>query len=129
MRHGERGSAALVVLLSVGLVGASLAALGALAILYGARVEASAAADAAALAAAVATFPPASRADPVDEAARLAAANGARLVSCECTVDASLATRVALVIVARDVTVPFFDSLEVRAGARAEFDPVAWLGP
>lgn len=129
MRNGERGSATLGVLLVTGLLGASLVALGSVTVLYGARVEAGNAADAAALAAAVASYPPVGAEAPIAEAERLAAANGARLVRCVCPVDPTLSTRVAEVLVETEVSVPFFGALGVRAAARAEFDPMAWLGP
>jgi hypothetical protein len=117
-----------VVALLVAISMAALVGLGSLAVLYGVRAEANNAADAAALAAAVATYPPAGAGDPLAEAARYAGVNGAVLVSCDCRVDASLAVRSATVLVEKKVTVPFFGTLGVRAGATGEFDPIAWLG-
>ena len=59
-----------------------------------ARLQASAAADAAALAAAPVTFRRfGSAGTPIDEAARFAVANGARLVTCRCPVDRPAASR------------------------------------
>jgi secretion/DNA translocation related TadE-like protein len=124
----DRGSATLVVALLVAMVMVALVGLGSLTVLYGVRAEANNAADAAALAAAVATYPPAGAGDPRSEAARYAGANGAVVVSCDCPIDFGLETRSATVIVEKKVTVPFFGALGVRAGATGEFDPVAWLG-
>jgi secretion/DNA translocation related TadE-like protein len=124
----DRGSATVVAVMLVGLVMAALVGLGSLTVLYGVRAEANNAADAAALAAAVATYPPAGAGDPRAEAARYAAANGAVVVSCDCPIDSRLDVRSAMVIVEKEVTVPFFGTLKVRAGATGEFDPVAWLG-
>jgi secretion/DNA translocation related TadE-like protein len=128
MNREERGSATLVVVFVLGLVLTAVIGLGSLAILYGARTEASIAADAAALAAAVATYPPAGAGTPQAEASRYATANGAVVVTCTCTVDPSFASRTVTVIVEKEVSVPFFGTLRVKAGARGEFDPVAWLG-
>lgn len=124
----DRGSATVVAALLVTMVMAALVGLGSLTVLYGVRSEANTAADAAALAAAVATYPAAGAGDPRAEAARYAAANGAEVVSCDCPVDPSLEVRSATVVVEKKVTVPFFGTLGVRAGATGEFDPVAWLG-
>ena len=128
MIDADRGSATVVAALLVAIVMVTLVGLGSLTVLYGVRAEANTAADAAALAAAVATYPPAGADDPRAEAARYAGANGAVVVSCECVIDSGLETRSATVIVEKKVTVPFFGTLGVRAGATGEFDPVAWLG-
>jgi hypothetical protein len=37
--------------------------------------------------------------------------------------------RTVIVIVELRAKVPFFGVLPIRAGASAEFDPIAWLGP
>lgn len=124
----DRGSATVVVALIMAILLVAVVGLGSLTVLYGVRAEAHNAADAAALAAAVGTYPPAGAGDPFAEAARYAAANGALVVSCECAIDSSLGVRSATVIVEKEVTVPFFGTLGVRAGATGEFDPVAWLG-
>jgi hypothetical protein len=128
MKPGEHGSATVLVATIVGLVLTAVIGLGSLTILYGARTEAGTAADAAALAAAVATYPPAGAGTPGAEAARYATANGAVVVSCTCTVDPSFAIRTVTVIVEKQVSVPFFGTLGVKAGATGEFDPLAWLG-
>ena len=97
--------------------------------LYGAKAQAENAADAAALAAAVATYPPAAGAEPVSSAADIAARNGARLLRCECAVDGRLVARTVLVVVSIGARVPIFGAVTVRASSRAEFDPGEWLGP
>ncbi len=110
------------------LVGVAMIALGALASLYGARVHASTAADAAALAAAVGTYPAAGAGDPVSEAKRYARMNGATLTECHCPIDRTLSVRQVRVIVEMKVPVPVFGVIPIWAGANAEFDPALWLG-
>lgn len=100
-----------------------------LGVVYAARAQAQNAADASALAAAVATYPDAADRSPRASARMAAAANEARLVSCRCPVDPSVEARVARVVTEVAVEVPVFGELEVRAAARAEFDPLLWLGP
>jgi secretion/DNA translocation related TadE-like protein len=128
VKQGEHGSATILAAMVIGLVLAAVIGLGSLTILYGAKTEASTAADAAALAAAVATYPPAGAGTPGAEASRYATANGAVVVSCVCAVNPSFATRTVTVIVEKQVSVPFFGTLGVKAGATGEFDPLAWLG-
>ena len=113
----------LVATAAIGMIG-----VGSLASLYAARNHASTAADAAALAAAVATYPPAGAESPMVEARRYARLNAATLHSCQCPVDSTMKVRVVTVIVELKANVPLFGVLPVRAGARAEFDPRAWLG-
>lgn len=103
----------------------SVAGLGAL---YAARVNAQTAAEAAALAAAVSTYPPASTADPVQTARHVASENGAGLLRCNCAPDSSLAVRVVEVVTVVIARVPVLGEWDVHAVARAEFDPVRWLG-
>lgn len=124
----EKGSATVVGLFLVAAVGVGMIALGSLASLYAARAQASAAADASALAAAVATYTPAGAGDPLVEARRFARINGSVVKQCDCPIDLSLRPRTVMVIVERKIKVPFFGVLPIRAGARAEFDPGAWLG-
>lgn len=128
MTGADRGSGTVVAATLIAMVLTAVVGLGSLTILYGVRSEANTAADAAALAAAVATYPPAGAGDPHAEAARYAGVNGAVVVSCDCAVDLSLEVRSATVVVEKKVTVPFFGTLGVRAGATGEFDPVLWLG-
>lgn len=93
------------------------------------RERVSTAAEAAALAAAVATFPPAGRGNPIAAAGEIAAANGAELISCSCPVDSTFAPRTVEVTTEVTVEVPIFGLLTVGQKARAEFDPQLWLGP
>lgn len=114
------GVAALVMLLAMGLglVGAVLRA----------RVEATAAADAAALAAAPVTFLPfGALGTPAEEAARFAAANGATLLACDCPLDPSWNPRTVSVEVSRRVTLGGVGLLTVTAKSRAEFVPALLL--
>ena len=113
------------VIVIVAVVGTTVAALG---MLYAARAQATNAADAAALAAAVATYPSVGRDDPRSAAEHAAEANGAGLVGCECPVDSSLDARTVEVVTAIRVDVPIFGEVTVRAASRAEFDPMRWLG-
>ncbi len=94
-----------------------------------ARLQASAAADAAALAAAPVTFRPfGSAGSPIDEAARFAVANGARLVTCRCPVDPSWSPREVEVVVAVSVDLMVFGATEAQARSRAEFIPIELVG-
>ena len=97
-------------------------------VVFAARSQAVTGADAAALAAAVATYPSAATAPPGQVAASVARANGATLISCSCRVDLSMQKRVVTVVVAIPVDAPILGRLSIRAGARAEFDPRLWLG-
>ncbi len=115
--------AGVIALLSVVIV--ATASLG---VAYSARVQANIAADAGALAAAVATYPGTGRQSPEKEAQAVVARNGARLVSCVCRVDPALRIRAVLVITAMVVDVPVFGDLEIMGVSRAEFDPRLWLG-
>ena len=115
--------AGVIALLSVVVV--ATASLG---VAYSARVQANIAADAGALAAAVATYPGTGRQSPAKEAQAVVARNGARLVSCACPVDPALDIRAVLVITAMVVNVPVFGDLEIMGVSRAEFDPRLWLG-
>lgn len=108
--------AAFVALLAVGI--------GDVALLIGAQLQAAAAADAAALAAAPVTFDAfGARAGPAAEARRFAEANGARLLRCRCPVDRSWEPRTVVVEVARSVSVPGWGRVTVRAVSTAEFEP------
>ena len=115
--------AGVVALLSVVVV--ATASLG---VVYSARVQANMAADAGALAAAVASYPGTSRQSPFKEAQAVVIKNGARLVSCTCPVDPALNIRAVLVVTAMVVSVPVFGDLEIKGVSRAEFDPRLWLG-
>jgi hypothetical protein len=97
-------------------------------LLLSAREQAHTAAEAAALASAVATYPPAGPGSPIALAVEYARRNGTRLVSCRCPVDGSGRPRTVTVTTALDVYVPVFGQVTVRASARSEFDPGLWLG-
>jgi hypothetical protein len=93
------------------------------------RVEATAAADAAALAAAPVTFRAfGAQGTPTEEAARFASLNGARLVTCTCPVDRSWGPRTVVVQVARTVRLWPVGTVTVTAQSRAEFVPALLLG-
>lgn len=125
----ERGSATVVGLLLAAIFGFGLISVGSLAALYSARVHAGTAADAAALAAAPATYPPTGGLlTPDEEARRYAALNGAVVKRCVCQVDRTLRPRRVTVIVEIKVKLPIFGVMGVKAGATSEFDPVLWLG-
>lgn len=105
-----------------------LVATGALALAYATRNKAITAADATALAAAVATYPPAGRGAPSQEARGTALLNRANLISCRCPITNALEKRTVEVVVEIPIDVPIFGRLAVRGTARAEFDPRLWLG-
>jgi hypothetical protein len=106
--------ATLILLLGVGLVGAS-------AVSY---ATAATAADAAALAAAPVTFRPfGARGGPASEARRLATANGASLAACDCPIDRSWRPRTVTVTTTRSISLPVLGRVTVRASSRAAFDP------
>jgi hypothetical protein len=108
----------LALALAVALAGAGLIA----------HVAASNAADAAALAAAPVTFRPfGATAGPREEAARFAASNGARLLSCTCPVDRSWDPRTVEVVVSRSIEFPVVGAVTVRASSRATFEPLLLL--
>ena len=125
----ERGAAAVAMAGIAGVLAVVAIAAASLSVLYTARAQAVLAADAAALAAAPATFPGTSQDTPVTAARQMASANGALLVSCDCRIDASLSDRVVEVRTAVDVSVPVFGRQRIHATSRAEFDPRAWLMP
>lgn len=90
------------------------------------RAQATAAADAAALAAAPATFADfGTSGDPIRAAAEMAAANGAELVDCRCGIDRSWQTRRVTVTVAATVDLLLLGDRVLIATAAAEFRPVA----
>lgn len=113
---------------AVALIAAASVAVASLGALYAARAQGQNAADAAALAAAVATYPPAASASPQQAAGLAAGENRARVVSCACPTNPHLAPRVVEVVVGVEVEVPIFGEWLVHASSRAEFDPRRWLG-
>ncbi len=124
----DRGSVSVVILGLVGflvVLGVMLGAAGQYLSFHG---RAQAAADAAALAAAPVTFHPfGSAGDPTAEAARFAAANGARLIQCVCAIDRSWGARTVQVEVAREISLIGLGRIEIRARAAAEFVPIELL--
>ena len=124
----ERGAMAVAMAGVIALLSVILVATASLAVAYSARVQANIAADAGALAAAVATYPGTGRQNPAKEAQAVVARNGARLVSCACPVDPGLRIRAVLVVTAMVINVPVFGDLEIMGVSRAEFDPRLWLG-
>lgn len=124
----ERGSVSLVVLGFVGVLVAMGLLVGTVGQAASAWSRAHTAADAAALAAAPVTFRGfGSEGGPAAEAARFAAANGARLVRCTCAIDRSWSARTVEVVVAVDEHIFLVGPREIRAVARAEFSPVELL--
>lgn len=114
------GVAALVLVLAMGLAGVG--------IFLRARAEASSAADAAALAAAPVTFLPfGARGTPIEEAARFAALNGARIISCSCPIDHSWEPRTVEVRTERVVEIWALGVFRVQGVGRAEFVPALLL--
>ena len=126
---GQDGAVSLL-MLAVGALTVVLAVLTAdVGGLLAAHLQASAAADAAALAAAPVTFRPfGSVESPAGEAARFAIANGARLVSCRCPVDPSWVRREVEVVVAVPVELIVFGAAEAQARSLAEFVPTELVG-
>lgn len=121
----ERGSATLVALTIMSLLVLVSVGLVAVGRVTAAHVQATTAADGAALAAAPLTF---LAGDPRAEAAGFASANGARLVACRCRRDVGLGKRVVTVEVAKEVDLPVLGVVTVRSRAAAEFDPMDLLG-
>lgn len=128
MSNAERGATSLAMTAVVLIVAVLAVAVSSLAVVYAGAARATNAADAAALAAAVATYPDVGYPAPNVVAGDAATRNGSELVSCRCAVDRRLASRVAEVVVAVHVDVPLFGEVEVRRRSRAEFDPRSWVG-
>lgn len=124
----DAGSATVVAMALVAVLAVTSAATTMVGLAYSARAQAVTAADAAALAAAPATYPGVTSQSPIQAAAAVARANGARLVSCSCPVDASLQARVVSVTTQVPARLPLFGELTFTATARAEFEPLRWLG-
>ncbi len=126
---GQRGSATILAAAAIGMTVLVSSVLVVATVLVGDRMAAQTAADAAALAAAPATFPSTRSGAPALVAAEYAARNGTVLVTCRCPIDPRLAPRTVRVQVERLSRIPFWGTVTVRAGASAEFDPVAALRP
>jgi secretion/DNA translocation related TadE-like protein len=124
----DRGGAGVLLVAVAGVVLLLAAVLAGVGSYLRARVEAVAAADAAALAAAPVTFLPfGATGTPAEEAARFAAANGARLLSCACPLDPSWDARTVIVRVGREAPLWPVGSVTVTATGRAEFLPALLL--
>lgn len=120
----ERGSGSVLAIAAMALVILVAVVVLAATQIVTARSRAIAAADAAALAAAPMTFPPvAGDRSPADEALTLAEANGARLVSCVCSLVATFEPRQVEVTVAVSVDLPLLGLRWVHASSAAEFVP------
>ena len=125
----EHGSAGLTLIGVAAVVLLMVAALGSVGAYLNARVQVSAAADAAALAAAPVTFLPfGAEGGPADEAARFALLNGAELESCRCPIDRSFSPRTVEVRVGRTIDLWPAGTIRVSAVSRAEFLPALLLG-
>jgi secretion/DNA translocation related TadE-like protein len=125
----ERGSAAVLLLAVAGLVVLLTVAVADAGIALAARLQASGAADAAALAAAPVTFRPfGATGSPEAEARRLANANGVVLTRCSCSPDRTWRSRVVEVVVERRIQLLGFGTVTVSASSRAEFSPTALIG-
>jgi secretion/DNA translocation related TadE-like protein len=126
----ERGAAGLLLLGVVGLMLLFAAALGSVGGYLRVRVEASAAADAAALAAAPVTFLPfGATGTAEDEAERFAHMNGFDLARCVCPQDPSWDERTVTVVVSRSLWLWPVGSISIEASSRAEFIPTLLLDP
>jgi secretion/DNA translocation related TadE-like protein len=124
----DRGSVSLLLVGVAAVVLLFAAALGSVGAYFHARVEATTAADAAALAAAPVTFLPfGATGTPRDEARRFASANGATVVACSCAPDPSWEPRTVHVEVEKVVNLWPAGRLTVRAVGRAEFTPALLL--
>jgi len=124
----ERGGAGVLLVAVAGVVLLLAAVLASVGSYLRVRVEAVAAADAAALAAAPVTFAPfGATGTAVEEAARFAAANGARLLSCACPPDPSWEPRTVTVRIGRQASLWPVGSVTVTATGRAEFLPALLL--
>jgi secretion/DNA translocation related TadE-like protein len=124
----ERGSMTVIGIAVIGLFMVVSTAIAGLGVTYSARARAATAADAAALAAAVATYPPLGRGTPEGEAARAAALNSAEVERCLCRVDPSLEDRSVTVVVSVPVVLPLLGAVRVTSSSSAEFSPMRWLG-
>ena len=121
--RSERASVTVLTMAILGAITILAFALAASGALLAAWSKASAAADAAALAAAPLTFQP-SGSSPAYEAAVLAKANGGRLLTCRCPGDRSYRARTVEVVVEVIADLPVVGSMPVRATSRAEFAPL-----
>ena len=128
MLNDEAGSTSLAVIGAVGLVLVLALWLTALGVVMRARLDATTAADAAALAAAPVTFLPfGAKGAAASEAARFAELNGTQLVWCECPLDQSFDSRTVEVRVVKSVHIPILGLTRIEATGRAVFAPALLL--
>lgn len=126
--RGERGFATAVLLVLLALVALFCLAVADAANVLVTAVRARGAADAAALAAATAQWPfLGADEEPTEAAARVAEANGAELVSCDCPLRGDRAT--VVVAVPTRVRMLGVAPPEVRGRASAEVDPAVLFRP
>lgn len=119
--RSEQGTIAVLAVVVMGIVLLMAVALLDVAAVLSARSRAQTAADAAALAAAPATFQ--LETTPREAARRMAEANHARLVSCRCRNDVRGVVRVVSVSTEVIARLWLWEDVRVRAFSRAEFDP------
>lgn len=121
--HERGGGTVLAVAVMAVVIVTSLALVAATQIVVG-RARAVTAADAAALAAAVHTYPPSGEGiTPSQAAIRMARSNGARLTLCSCRIDSSYQSRGVEVRVETRVDVVLIGPVMVSAASRAEYVP------
>lgn len=126
--NSERGSATILLLAVAGFVVVTTIGVADVGLVLSARLQAAAAADAAALAAAPVTFRPfGAVGSPAAEAGRLASANGSVLTACRCPIDRSWRRRTVEVVVERRVALLGLGSMTVRVRSQAEFAPALLL--
>jgi secretion/DNA translocation related TadE-like protein len=125
---GDRGGVTIVVVAMMGLLVVLALSVSSVGVLLAERERAVSAAEAAALAAAVATYPPAGEGSPRQVASEFAGRNGGEVVTCVCPVDPTLRSRIVVVTVAVTAEVPVFGKVRIGRTARAEFDPLQWMG-
>lgn len=128
-RNADSGSVA-VGFAIIGLVVVLAMGVGAVGAVVAGHAQMSNAADAAALAAAPVTFRSfGARGTPVQEAARFASANGARLLQCDCVIDRSWNARTVRVVVGKEVSILGIGVVHVEAMSRATFEPARLIPP
>ena len=128
-RLAERGSVSVLMAAVAAVVMMLALMVGDVGLYLAGRARATAAADAAALAAAPVTFHGfGSSGSPASEAERFASLNGMAVTACECPLDPSWAPRSVSVVVAGPVDLIVFGRRTVSARAVAEFDPTRLVG-
>lgn len=116
----DHGNASVAVIGGVAMVMVFLLGLSDLAVFYMARTRAQTAADSASLAAAAELIPGIGE-DPEGKAREFAAANGAELIACDCTMGGSAVQVTVSVPVSMSLSA-LSDLKEVKANSRAEIN-------